>query len=111
MANRPSAALALRPARDGVAWATLERGAGAILIDMPAGRVEGENRMAELILVFCLATAPADCQEERPALADMSLTSCLVQGQQYAADWLADHPKWTLAGWRCLQNVPRQRES
>jgi hypothetical protein len=81
------------------------------LIDVPGGRVEGENRMAELVLVFCLATAPADCQEERPALADMSLTSCLVQGQQYAADWLADHPKWTLAGWRCLQNVPRQRES
>ena len=45
--------------------------------------------MAELILVFCLATAPANCQEEKPALADMSLMSCLVQGQQYAADWLA----------------------
>ena len=71
-------------------------------VNTSGGRVEGEHRMAELILVFCLATAPANCQEEKPALADMSLMSCLVQGQQYAADWLAEHPKWTLAGWRCL---------
>lgn len=41
----------------------------------------------------------------------MSLTSCLVQGQQYASDWLADHPKWMLSRWRCEQNVPRQRAS
>lgn len=44
-------------------------------------------------------------------MAQMSLTSCLVQGQQYASDWLADHPKWMLSRWRCEQNVPRQRES
>jgi hypothetical protein len=41
----------------------------------------------------------------------MSLMTCLVQGQQYAADWIADHPKWTLSGWRCEQNVPRRRQS
>jgi hypothetical protein len=67
--------------------------------------------MAALVLVFCLASAPGDCQEERPLFADMSLMSCLVQGQRYASDWLADHPKWTLSGWRCEQNVPRQRQS
>ena len=64
--------------------------------------------MAALVLVFCLATAPGHCQEERPLVADLLLMSCLIQGQQYASDWLVDHPKWTLPGWRCEQNVPRQ---
>ena len=67
--------------------------------------------MAELVLIFCLAGTPGSCQEERPLVADMSLMTCLVQGQQYAANWIADHPKWTLSGWRCEQNVPRQRQS
>jgi hypothetical protein len=67
--------------------------------------------MAELVLIFCLAGTPSSCQEERPLVADMSLMTCLVQGQQYAANWIADHPKWTLSGWRCEQNVPRQRQS
>jgi hypothetical protein len=49
------------------------------------------------------------CQEERPQLEGMSLTACMVQGQQIAQEWLADHPKWMLAGWRCEQNIPRQR--
>lgn len=57
---------------------------------------------------FCLASAPGDRQEERPLFADMSLMSCLVQGQRYASDWLADHPKRTLSGWCGEQNVPRQ---
>lgn len=67
--------------------------------------------MAELVLVFCLLSSPSSCQEERPALEQMSLAACLTEGQQYAADWLAEHPKWTLSRWRCEQNVPRQRAS
>jgi hypothetical protein len=67
--------------------------------------------MAELVLVFCLLSSPSSCQEERPALEQMSLTACLTEGQQYAADWLAEHPKWVLSRWRCERNVPRQRAS
>ncbi|HJT07897.1 MAG TPA: hypothetical protein VJ747_13275 [Stellaceae bacterium] len=67
--------------------------------------------MAELVLVFCLLSSPTSCQEERPALEQMSLKACITEGQFYAADWLAEHPKWTLSGWRCERNVPRQRAS
>jgi hypothetical protein len=67
--------------------------------------------MAELVLVFCLLSSPASCQEERPFLGQLPLMACLVQGQQYATEWLADHPKWQLSGWRCEQNVPHQRSS
>jgi hypothetical protein len=37
----------------------------------------------------------------------MSLTACMVQGQQIASEWVSDHPKWMLTRWRCEQNVPR----
>lgn len=63
--------------------------------------------MVELVLVFCLMDAPGSCQEERPMLGQVPLMSCLMQGQQFAQEWLADHPKWALSGWRCEQNVPR----
>ena len=67
--------------------------------------------MAELVLVFCLLSSPTSCQEERPAFEQMSLRDCMTEGQIYAADWLAEHPKWTLSGWRCERNVPRERAS
>ncbi len=38
----------------------------------------------------------------------MSLQSCVMQGQTYAAEWLAEHPKWMLSRWRCENNVPRE---
>lgn len=56
---------------------------------------------ATLVLVFCLISSPGSCQEERPELGPMSAASCLYRGQQYAAEWLADHPKWMLDRWRC----------
>ena len=34
---------------------------------------------------------------------------CLVRGQHYASEWLAEHPKWMLSHWRCEHNIPRQK--
>jgi hypothetical protein len=65
--------------------------------------------MTQLVLVFCMLAWQTHCTEERPLTADMTLTGCMVEGQRYAQDWLADHPKWALSRWRCEQNVPRQR--
>jgi hypothetical protein len=64
--------------------------------------------MTVLVLVFCLQAAPDSCTEQRP-VADLSLQACLVRGQHYASEWLAEHPKWRLSRWRCEQNVPRQK--
>jgi hypothetical protein len=63
--------------------------------------------MTALVVVFCLQTAPASCIEQRP-IEDLSLPACLSRGQRYASEWLAEHPKWQLARWRCERNVPRQ---
>jgi len=54
-----------------------------------------------------LQGAPTSCTEQRP-LEDLSLQACLVRGQYYASEWLAEHPKWMLSRWRCEHNVPRQ---
>ena len=40
---------------------------------------------------------------------DLSLSECLVRGQHYASEWLAEHPKWMLSRWRCERNIPRQK--
>ncbi len=63
--------------------------------------------MTALVLVFCLQSTPAFCTEQRP-IEDLSPQACLMRGEQYASDWLADHPKWMLSRWRCEHNVPRQ---
>ena len=39
---------------------------------------------------------------------DLSLQACLIRGQHYAAEWLAEHPKWMLSRWRCEHNASWQ---
>ena len=65
--------------------------------------------MAVLVLVFCLQSAPDSCTEQRPLLQNIPLRACLMRGEQYALEWLAEHPKWTLLRWRCEKDVPRQQ--
>jgi hypothetical protein len=66
-----------------------------------------ETAMVALVLVFCLQAAPASCTEERP-FSDLSPQDCLRHGEQYAIEWLSQHPKWRLSRWRCEHNVPHQ---
>jgi hypothetical protein len=54
-----------------------------------------------LILIVCLASSPTECHEEHPPLEAPSATACLMQGEAIGAQWIADHPKWTLTGWKC----------
>lgn len=57
--------------------------------------------MITLVLVVCLSATPDICREETPPVDVASPMSCMVQGQQIAAEWLAEHPKWQLSGWKC----------
>jgi hypothetical protein len=67
-----------------------------------------EPAVTALVLVFCLQSSPGSCVEQRP-VETLPPLACIMQAQQYAANWLADHPKWMLARWRCERNVPRQQ--
>ena len=64
--------------------------------------------MTVLVLVFCLQSDPGSCTEQRP-FPDLPLSACFKRGEQYALEWLADHPKWSLSRWRCEIDVPRQQ--
>jgi hypothetical protein len=63
--------------------------------------------MATLILVVCLAATPDVCREEQPPV-DANAMSCAVQGQIMAQEWLDEHPKWLLRGWRCRFGRPER---
>ena len=61
----------------------------------------GSAMIATIILVVCLTGAPDHCEDRDPLLPPVGLTECAVLGQQMARDWLEDHPKYALKGWRC----------
>jgi len=63
--------------------------------------------MVHLALTDCMMAWQSHCSEERPVIEDMSPMACMVEGQQVAAEWVEEHPKWMLARWRCEQGPPR----
>jgi hypothetical protein len=65
--------------------------------------------MITLVLVVCLSSTPNVCHEERPPVDVSSPMACLVRGEQIAAEWVGEHPKWQLTGWRC-QFGPRENQ-
>lgn len=56
----------------------------------------------ELVLIACLIANPAECREDRIAMLELpGPVACLIVAPQVAADWMAAHPKWAVARWRC----------
>ena len=66
--------------------------------------------MVSLILLVCLAASPEICHEERPPVQVVSSSSCIMEGQLIAAEWLEEHPKWMLRGWQC-QSGSREKST
>ena len=57
--------------------------------------------MIALVLIVCLSATSDACHEERPIVDLASPMAYMVQGQQIAAEWIGEHPKWELHGWKC----------
>lgn len=57
--------------------------------------------MVTLILTICLASDPSVCREERPPVEITEPMDCIINAQVYAAEWVLDHPRWKLHGWKC----------
>lgn len=65
--------------------------------------------MIELVLVYCLVTDAKTCTEKRFPMAEQaSAMGCTISGQQWAQEYLRDHPSFMLKSWRCEVNMPRQ---
>ncbi len=66
--------------------------------------------MIELVLVYCLATDPAKCVEQRDPFEDWSSpVECMMQAQIKAQSYLREHPNRVLKKMRCEVDVPRQQ--
>lgn len=44
-------------------------------------------------------------------LEDPSLMACFLAAQPVAAEWMNDHPNWTLKGYRCEIGRPREKSA
>jgi len=64
--------------------------------------------LVTLSLVFCLLGQPSHCQTLRPDAEDgwSGLSACVLLGQELAAQWLAEHPKWELDRILCTPGNP-----
>ncbi len=68
--------------------------------------------MIALVLVYCLVSDGSVCMEKRPVLeGELTPEACLMTAQKYAVAFVAEHPQWRFAGWRCEMDVPRQDQS
>ena len=66
--------------------------------------------MIHLVLIYCLVGQGHACVTRRPLLESLSsLSGCMVAAQPIAAAWVAEHPKYRLAKWKCEIDVPEQR--
>lgn len=63
--------------------------------------------MIQLVLVYCMIATPDRCIERRQVF-ERPLTEreCLMNAQSVAQEYLAEHPQWRLARWRCEINKP-----
>lgn len=59
--------------------------------------------MITVIAIICSLADASSCREQvvtTSNFAEISMTSCLM-GAPQLAKWMADHPGYRLAGWRC----------
>jgi hypothetical protein len=54
--------------------------------------------MIELIFTACSILNGAQCHEVKMVYQDVSLMTCMMQGQQPIADWKNTHPNWSVMG-------------
>jgi hypothetical protein len=63
----------------------------------------------QLVLVYCLNANAASCIERRPMLESADPMACMVQAQPIAAEYLREHPAYSLLRWRCEMSNRQQR--
>lgn len=65
--------------------------------------------MIELVMVYCLSGEPNRCVERRQVMEEpTSVMACTFTAQQAAQQWVAAHPAWRLASFRCERDHPRE---
>jgi hypothetical protein len=64
-----------------------------------------------IVFTVCALTHPDRCQEERLAFAwHGSLRSCVMSAQPYLAQWIGEHPQWSIQRYHC-EYPPKSRKA
>jgi len=58
--------------------------------------------MIEVIMTVCALANPSQCEEQHLQYAGQgTLRQCTMNAQPYMAQWINEHPKWSIVRWRC----------
>ncbi|HTZ71044.1 MAG TPA: hypothetical protein VMB71_10375 [Acetobacteraceae bacterium] len=68
--------------------------------------------MVQLVLIYCLTKDTLSCVERRPVL-EMAASpmACMIAAQPIAAQYLEEHPAYSLNSWRCEISNRRERQA
>ncbi len=65
--------------------------------------------MIELVLVYCLSSDLDRCLEQREMREEVgSAMECTMKAQTTAREYVEEHPRFRLQGWRCEVDHPKQ---
>ena len=62
-----------------------------------------------IVFTVCALAQPSQCQEQRIEYAwQGSLRQCVMEAQPYLAEWVGEHPKWSIKSYHC--EYPHMKE-
>ena len=55
-----------------------------------------------IVITVCTLLDPTRCEEQRIEFSSQfSLRQCVMNAQPYLAQWIAEHPKWSVKSYHC----------
>ena len=58
--------------------------------------------MLAIILSACMANDPNVCKDYKiPLAAEVDINRCAIDAPPHFAQWVDEHPGWTIKKWRC----------
>ena len=71
--------------------------------------MEPEMELIMIVVTVCAMAHPDQCEEQRLEFSSQfSLRQCVTSAQPYLAQWIGEHPKWTIKSYRC--EYPHSKE-
>ena len=62
-----------------------------------------------IVFTVCALAKPEKCEEQRlDYVAEGSLLQCVMSAQPYLAQWIGEHPKWSIKSYHC--EYPHMKE-
>ena len=63
--------------------------------------ISGMNPI-DLVITVCAVLSPTTCEETRLAFnSNISLAQCAMAAPPYIAQWIGEHPQWTVRNYHC----------